>query len=150
MLEFDQPLPRSIEDAIRNIQDAPSLRSIKAMLDKVEMSADMKALLYDIAGVTVRVADAVVAIGRRILEIVMNIFKKFPNTALGVIAALTLTAIIASIPVFGAVLAATLKSLLVLLGLTAGAVQDIRQTAFKDAMDRVSAEFAPFKDTVLQ
>ena len=57
--------PRTVEEAIEFCQSGPTLRKIKAYLDSTSLSADLKALLYDLAGFTVKIGEAVVAIGRQ-------------------------------------------------------------------------------------
>lgn len=146
MTKSEQAIQNSIQEAILRIQEAPSLSSIKSLLDSFALSADMKALLYDIARVTVKVANTVIAVGRRVLSIAIDLFKRFPNTTLGVIVALTISTLLGAVPVIGLVLSAVFTKLLVLLGITAGAIEDIRQHAFKEAMDRVAAEFRPLNE----
>lgn len=41
--------PRTVEDAIEFCQTGPTPRKIKTYLDSTNLSADLKALLYDVA-----------------------------------------------------------------------------------------------------
>lgn len=132
----------TMEEALQRVRTSPPLRKVKDFVDRTDLSADMKALLYDIAKFTIKVGEVVVAIGRRVLDIAMGLIKKFPNMTLGVIVAVALATLlsIAAWPLIGGFL----SKLLVLLGLAQGAVMDIRQGALKQAMDEVEAEFSPF------
>ncbi|REF72482.1 hypothetical protein [Paracoccus versutus] len=142
-LDSSEP-PRTIEEAIELCQSSPTLRKIKAYLDSTNLSADLKALLYDVAGFTIKIGEAVVAIGRRIFGMAMWLVDNMPNTLLGVAVALAVTTLVGAIPMVGAGLALLLNKLLLLIGVTAGAIEDIRQHAMKDAMDRFAAQFAVF------
>lgn len=142
--EADQPV--TLDEALRKIQKSLPLRRVKEYLDRTDLSADMKALLHDLARVTIKIGETVVAIGRRVLDIALGLVSRFPNATLGVIVAVVLAAITGAgaIPILGAFI----TKLMVLLGLTSGALADIRQGTMKTTMDRVAAEFAPFKTTV--
>jgi hypothetical protein len=108
------------------------------------MSADMKAILYDIAGFSIKVGQTVIAVGRRIFEIASGLVVKFPNftlsTLVAVVIGVVLNGALGGLPVIGA-LAAFFSKLLVLLGMAKGAIDDIRDNAAKSEMQRVSAQF---------
>lgn len=137
----------TIEEALERIRTSPPLRKVKAFLDRTDLSADIKALLYDIAKITIKVGQVVVAVGRRVLQIAMTLIEKFPNTTLGVIVAVLLTTVVANVLSWAPLFALVLNKLIFLLGLTAGAIEDIRQNAMREAMDRVATQFAPFNST---
>lgn len=141
---FESSSPRTLEEAIELCQTGPSLRKIKAYLDSTSLSADLKALLYDLAGFTIKVGEAVVAIGRRIISMAMWLVENVPNTLLGVAVALALTTLIGAVPLVGGTLSLLLSKLLLLIGVTAGAIEDIRQHAMKQTMDRFAAQFSVF------
>ena len=131
------------DEAIQRIQTSLPLRKVKEYLDRTNLSADMKALLYDLARVTVKVGEVVVAVGRRVIDIAMGLISKFPNMTFGVIVAVVLVSItgVGAIPILGAFI----SKLMVLIGLTSGALADIRQGPMKATMDRVATEFAPLR-----
>ena len=137
--------PKSFEEALQLVQGSPSLRKIKSFLDNSDLSADLKALLYDVAKVSVKIGEAVVAIGRRIFEIASVLGSKFPNLTIGILVGLTVAAVISStlgtVPVIGVGLAAILSKLVVLLGVGKGFIDDLRNNAARTEMDRVSAQF---------
>ncbi|MBV0892046.1 hypothetical protein KTN05_09305 [Paracoccus sp. Z118] len=88
----------------------------------------------------------VVAVGRRIVALAVWLTENTPNILLGVGVALALSTLLGAVPILGAVLNVFLSKLLLLIGFTAGAIEDIRMHAMKDALDRVAARFAPLKD----
>ena len=124
----------AFNDAIREVNSGLSIRKLREIVERSNMSADMKALLIDIAGVTAKVAGKVISIGRKILTVVFDLVKLFPAVTLGVIAALVITSIISSIPFFGAALAASLSSIIMLLGIGKGALQDLSNPALDDRL----------------
>ena len=73
--------------------------------------------------------------------------KGFPNTTFGIVIALLLGALVASafagIPLFGAVLAAKLKAILLLFGIAKGALADISQMPIRVAVDDLTMQIAP-------
>lgn len=137
--------PKTFDEALQLVQATPNLRKIKSYLDATNMSADVKALLYDVASVTVKIGETVIAIGRRIIEIASLLASKFPNLTIGALVGLTISAVLTSalggLPVVGG-LAALLSKLIVLLGVGKGFIDDLRNNAAKAEMDRVSAQFS--------
>lgn len=79
------------------------------------------------------------------ISIALWLAQTIPNMTLGVLVALVLSTALPAIPLIGVLL----TKLLVLLGATAGAIEDIRRHAMKQAMDRVAAQFAAFKTSVV-
>lgn len=137
----------TLEQALDQIQTSPPLRKIKEMLDRTDLSADTKALLYDVAKITVKIGETVVAVGRRIIDIAYKLVTKFPNTTFGVVVAVVLTTLCTgTIGAVVPVLAVALNKLIFLLGIAAGAIEDLRQNAMKNAMERVFMEFAALQN----
>ena len=140
--EFAQP--KSFEEALELVNSSPNLRKVKAYIDNTDLSADMKAVLYDIAKVTVKVGETTIAIGRRIFDIAKWMVTKFPNLTIGTLVGVVVAAVIASTlgtiaPLAG--LAALLSKLAVLLGVGKGFIDDLRSNVAKEQMDRVAAQF---------
>ncbi|MDA7430150.1 hypothetical protein PGB28_16935 [Primorskyibacter aestuariivivens] len=141
--------PKTFAEALQLVQATPSLRKIKSFLDKSNLSADMKALLYDIARVTVKIGTTVIFIGRRIFEIASALASKFPNLTIGTLVGLVIATLLGgtlgAMSIAGATpfagLAALLSKLVVLLGVGKGFIDDLRNNAAKAEMDRVSAQF---------
>lgn len=149
MFETDFTQPKSFEEALELVNSSPTLRKVKSHIDNIELSADMKAILYDIAKVTVRIGETAVAVGRRIFEIATMLIGKFPNLTIGTLVGLVLATVIGgtlgAITIMGASpfagLAALLSKLVVLLGVGKGFIDDLRNNAAKAEMDRVVAQF---------
>lgn len=126
-----------IDLAIKEVNSSLPERKLVALLERTALSADMKALLVDVAKITVRVGAKILAIGRKILSFVLELVKAFPSVALGVLAALVITALIAAIPIFGGILASALSALLLALGFSAGALNDFLSPKLNDRIDQL-------------
>lgn len=114
----------TLEAVIKDVNASLPERKLIELIERTNLSADLKALLADVAKITVNVGGKILAIGRKVLAFALELIKAFPTVTLGVIAALIISSLIAAIPLFGGILAATLSSLLLILGISAGALKD--------------------------
>lgn len=130
------------------IDDALPLRKIEALLDRTNLSADAKSVVLDVARCTAVVGGHVIAIGRKIVSFAMELAKTIPNTLFGVALALVITLLIGGIPVFGAILAGLLKSILLIFGIAQGAIADMRAGDLGGKVENLVAQFAPLKGHV--
>jgi hypothetical protein len=106
-----------------------SIQEIERRIHNLAISADAKAILVDIARLTVEVGTTIVRAGQRILSFVIDLIREFPNTSFGLVAAFVVSSLIASVPLLGALLGPLLAPLLLALGLTAGAFVDLKERA---------------------
>lgn len=133
--KLDQP------DQLVLRKSLPIKIELLASIDRLALSADAKAIISRLADITAEIGGAIVQVGRRILTFVLECVKLFPNTAFGVIVALVVSMLIASIPFLGVVLGPLLTPLLVAFGLAAGALADLREGALRARIMRLEAEF---------
>ena len=119
-----------------------SMSVIARRIDELPLSADAKAILLDIAKVTVDVGGKLLRVGQRILTFVIKMITEFPTTSFGAMVALVVSHLIAAIPFFGAVLGPLLGPLLLALGLSMGALVDIRDRALVSRIRGLEREFA--------
>lgn len=124
-----------------------SLTDIRARIERMPLSADAKAILSDLAAVTLDVGGKLVAAGRKILSFVFDAVQRFPNTAFGVLAAYVVSALIASVPFLGVVLGPLLAPLLLALGLAVGALTDLKERAVAVRFERLEREFVALSAT---
>ena len=127
--------------ALAEIAKAPSLRELNRRLENLPLSADAKAILADLARITVRVGSAIVAVGRKIIGFALSVLAALPSTSIGVIVALVVSALIVSVPLLGPVLGPVLGPLLVAFGLTHGALNDLRQRNFQARIENLVDQF---------
>ena len=100
-------------------------RKLVQLIERTNLSADLKAILTDLTRLTMKIGGKVLDIGRKILSFVFDLVKAFPGIAMGAIAALVVTALVAGIPLLGPPLSALLGPLLLALGIGAGALKDL-------------------------
>ncbi|MCV2870373.1 hypothetical protein OEW28_17300 [Defluviimonas sp. WL0002] len=128
----------SIDDPLLfDLNAAPNIRSLKASIARLHLSADAKSLLETLARFTVTVAGTVVAVGRKILQVCLALLRTFPNLLFGVIVALALSMIVASIPLLGPPLSAILTPLLAIVGIGVGALADMKSGKIGEQMGRL-------------
>lgn len=104
-------------------------------IDRLEVSADAKSLLLDLATITLRVGGTLLAFGRKILSLTLDIAQKFKNVVFGVIIALLLSAVLAAIPIRGPALSALLTPIMIAFGILRGAMEDFRGMAIRVEID---------------
>jgi hypothetical protein len=124
----------SHDRAVALIAQAPPRRVIVSALDRLDISADAKALLRDLADLTVTVGRQVLAVGRKIVAFALGLLKAFPNTLFGVTVGLIVASLIGSAAVIGTFLAPVLGPLLVAFGLTVGAIRDMVDGGLREAV----------------
>lgn len=71
--------PEEFEQLVRDARPRLSKKQLERRIANLEISADVKALLASFIGATVKIGNAVLNIGRRILEIVFDLVKRYPN-----------------------------------------------------------------------
>ena len=119
----------------------PPHRALIDQIERLSISADAKVLLTRLARVTVKVGNAVVEVGRRILAFVFEAVRAFPHIALGVTVGFVMWWLIASVAVLGAVLGPILGPLLVAFGLGAGAMMDVSDGGLRERVERFARSF---------
>lgn len=135
------PLP-SIEQAVTDFAGAPPMRALHARIEKLNFSADVKVLLTDFAKITVMVGGKLIAFGRKVLDFVFHLVARFQNIGFGVIIALVLSAVLASIPLLGPVVSTLLTPILLAFGIARGAIQDFRDAAVQTEIDALSQKMS--------
>ncbi|MGQ0564830.1 MAG: hypothetical protein ACT4OK_07135 [Gemmobacter sp.] len=123
---------------IAALAEAPTLRALKARIERLGVSADAKALLLDVAKLTVRVGAVVVAIGRKVLAVAFDLVARFQNVTFGIIIALLLSAVLGTIPLLGGVISALLTPLMLAFGIARGAMLDFRNASLQSEVDALS------------
>jgi hypothetical protein len=132
----------TVEAVINDINMSLPERKLNKLIERTNLSADLKALMSDVVKVTIKVSGKMLAIGRKILTFVLDLVKTFPAIAMGTIAALVITAVVGSIPLIGAPLAAFVGPILLALGITAGALKDLTNEKLQE---RITALVDSFK-----
>ena len=122
-------------------------RELNRMIDNLAISADAKVLIKSIMDAVIKVGDVVLRIGKRIVEIVFDIVKRFPNVTFGLVLGVIFSVLIASIPIIGAILAPLLAPVLIAFGLGAGFMKDMRGSPIVQAVKDETSSLEPLKGT---
>lgn len=117
--------------------------AIKRMIDKLNISADAKSLLYTLSKATIKVGEYIIKIGRKILDAVCYTFKEFPMATFGTVFGGIVGALITSIPFLGQILGPIVTPILMALGLVGGLVLDFQDKILERKIARKVAEFTP-------
>ena len=136
--------PQDIElhASVAEFSTAPPLRVLRDKIDRLNVSADTKALLMDIAAVTLKIGEKVLAFGRKVLDFVFNLAVRFQNVGFGLILALALSAVLASIPLLGPLIAALLTPIMLAFGILRGALQDFKDASLRNELDALERRMA--------
>jgi hypothetical protein len=135
-------MTQSLELLLLDINTSLPERKLIQLVERTGLSADVKSILVDLARVTVKVAGKVFAIGRKILAFIFDLVKAFPAITLGVLVALVITALVASLPIVGGVLSAILSPLLLAMGIGGGAVKDFLSDALSQRIENLIASMS--------
>ena len=130
------------ESNMLTLEPAPSKRVLRDQIERLSISADAKALLNDLLDVVIEVGGRVIAAGRQILAFIFELVQRFPNTTFGVIVALVVSSLIASIPLLGLILGPLLSPLLLAFGLVAGAIADLKDAPLRARVADLERHFA--------
>ena len=106
-------------------------------IDNMNIRADMKSMLYSLSDFAIKVGKKTFEAGRKILETIIYIIKKYPNVAINTLVALILSALISSIPLFGIILGPLVTPILLALGIGIGYWQDFKDNQIKKIIEDV-------------
>ena len=122
-----------------------SKKIIKDRIDNLDISSDAKFMLNSFVDKTIEVVvgtrKIVIWIGRKILEVVVFVGRHFPNATFGMVLGAVIGILIASIPIIGWLLGG-IAPILAILGLSLGAIEDLKQALAGDP--RVREVFRQF------
>ena len=121
-------------------ESLPTRRQLHAQLDRMALSADAKVLMGKLLDTTAEVAGKIIEVGRQILAFVTDLLKRFPNTGLGLVIGLTLTALVGAIPILGVVLGPLIGPILTAFAVTSGALADMKNTSLQKQIDLFSSK----------
>lgn len=142
LTEIDEPSP----DFFAFFKDVDLTdEQLRSQIDRMNISADVKAMLYSFSKATVKVGKVILKIGRKIIDIVFAIIRAFPNITFGVIFGLIVGALITSIPVIGLVLGSLATTIAVAFGFVVGAKADLLSSEMGQRIEAILAQFSPLR-----
>ena len=145
-IEFSGDAPHLDDSAMAalNILEL-SKKKIKDRIDNLDISSDAKFMLHSFVNKTIEVVvdtgKVIIWIGRKILEVVIFVARHFPNATFGMVFGAVLGILIASVPIIGWLLGGIVP-VLAILGLSLGAIEDLKQALAGDP--RVREIFGQF------
>lgn len=103
----------------------------------------MNRYLADLLKFGAEVGNAVLRIGRKILDFVLSLIQQFPKLAFAVILAAVLAALLSMVPLLGGLLSPVLTPLALALGVSWGALKEYETGDLADRVKEFAARFAP-------
>ncbi len=134
---------RDVDRFIENLDipgDVPAGKWADARVKLKEMSKVVIEVIID--GVR-----TIIRIGRKALDCVFGIFKKYPNATFGLIFGAIIGALIAMIPVIGFLIGGLAQIIAPLIGAVMGYREDLRDKELKRTIQEALAEFERLKTT---
>ena len=128
-------------ESMRNFE--MSDEGIKRMIDKLDISADAKSLLYTLSKATFRAGEYIIKIGRKILDVVCHTFSEFPMSTFGTVFGGIVGTLISSIPFLGIILGPIVTPILMALGLLGGLVLDYQDKLLERKIAMKVEAFSP-------
>ena len=125
-----------------------SEEALKKRLNQLAISADAKSILFTIAKTTIKVGAFVVKIGRKILDLVINLLGEFPMASTGTIFGAIFGYLVTSIPIIGFIFGPFVGTLAIAFGFAAGAMQDLGNKALERRIRASVASFDTLKPKV--
>lgn len=142
LFDFDESKKKTIdipqvEETFSESVFAPSLSDsrMQRAIDNLSLSADQKAMVSQISQFTLNIGTKVFSFGRKILELSLLFFKKYPATSFGLVIGLVVSSLIPggtikgfAIPIVSS-LTGLLKKLVILFSIGLGLKEDLKNTA---------------------
>lgn len=119
--------------------------AIRKLIDNLNVSADVKSLLYSFSKATIKVGEAIIKVGRKIIDFVCRLVRDYPNAAFGLIFGAIVGFLISSIAILGVVLGPIFAPIAMALGLIGGLREDIKDKELARKIDQINAKFSPLK-----
>ena len=114
---------------------------IKRSIENLAISADAKAVLFQISKTTIRASGLVVRIGRKILDVICFLLREFPYMTFGAIFAVVVGMLVTSIPVIGFVIGPLFTAFAIPTGIVLGLIEDIEERSVKRRIREATLSF---------
>ena len=116
-------------------------------IENLNVDNKTKSFLESVLNSTIDVGGTIINIGKKIIEVILYIVKKFPHGAIGAILGYLLGHIIASIPILGWVLKWVVVPLATITGAALGAKMDLSdKNLASEIKEKVFKTFSGIKD----
>ena len=116
---------------------------LKKFIENLNVSADIKSLLYSFSKATIKAGEFVLKIGRKIIDFVFLLYREYPSATFGMVFGAIAGFLVASIPLLGAVLGPIFTPIAIAIGLLGGLREDLKDKALIRRVAEINANFAP-------
>jgi len=117
-------------------------QAIKKQIDNLNVSADVKSLLYSFTKATIKIGEAIIKVGRKIIDFICRLVTEHPNATFGLIFGAIVGFLISSIAVLGIVLGPLFAPIAMAFGLISGLSEDVKDKALARKIDEIKASFS--------
>ncbi len=114
---------------------------LQRRLESLQVSADAKALLGDLLELATKVGDATLRIGRKVLDFVLSMLNHFPKLSFAILLAGVLSALVAAVPLLGALLSPFVTPLLLALGVAFGGLTELSDPTLNARVQAFTSKF---------
>lgn len=118
----------------------PDRAELIRRLDRIDMSADVKAIVASLIDFTIETGDRLVRLGQQIVSFIFEFSRQYPSTAFGIAAALVISFLIGAIPGLGPMLSPFVTPLLLALGIGIGALDDMMDGRMRDRLSGLEGQ----------
>jgi len=118
---------------------------VRAYIDRMDWSADVKAMVYSFTKATITAGKVIIKIGRKIIDILFTVLRQFPLLTFGVVFGYVVGALIAAIPLIGTLLAPIATPLAILFGVVLVFPYELRTGELGARISAIVDKFAPLR-----
>jgi len=134
----DAKISLSVDEA-ENINNTfkpfASEEQIFSCLDNINVSSETKAILNEVKNMVINIGGKLIKIGLKIIETIIFLLKKYPNTVMGLIIGLAFGLLLSSVPLVGWIIGPVVTPLSAALGLAVGYMQDVGNVKLRNEID---------------
>jgi len=89
----------------------------------------------DLAKISIEIGGKILAFGRKLIAFVLELAEKFQNVVFGILIAMAVSAVLATLPLLGPAISTLLTPLLIALGIAKGAIEDFKNMSVQREID---------------
>ncbi len=116
---------------------------VKLLIDNLNVSADVKSLLYEFSKITIKAGEFILKIGRKIMDFICKLVEEYPSVTFGMVFGAIAGFLIASIPILGVVLGPIVTPISIAFGLLSGLQEDMKDKNLAREISKINASFSP-------
>jgi len=106
-------------------------------IENLDASPEIKSFLETALNYTIDISGTIIKVGRKIVDIILGVYKHFPKATIGSVIGLTIGILISKIPLLGWALNWIITPLATVTGTVIGAKSDLED---KDLLDEVESK----------